>query len=79
MQTYALGKARVAYVTPSHQFPLGTIMSAGRRQQLLTWARHVGAYVIEDDYDSEFRYGIGPIPAAGIGKRGAGNLSGNRF
>ena len=62
MQTYALGKARVAYVTPSHQFPLGTIMSAGRRQQLLTWARHVGAYVIEDDYDSEFRYGIGPIP-----------------
>ncbi len=54
--------ARLAYVTPSHQFPLGTIMSASRRLALLTWARHVGGWVLEDDYDSEFRYAGRPIP-----------------
>ena len=54
--------ARIAYVTPSHQFPLGTIMSASRRLALLTWARRVGGWVLEDDYDSEFRYSGRPIP-----------------
>lgn len=54
--------ARLAYVTPSHQFPLGTIMSAARRLALLTWAHRVGGWVIEDDYDSEFRYAGRPIP-----------------
>jgi GntR family transcriptional regulator/MocR family aminotransferase len=50
-------------VTPSHQFPLGSVMSAVRRRELLSWARRSGAYVIEDDYDSEYRYDISPIPA----------------
>ena len=55
-------EARLVYVTPSHQFPLGTIMSASRRLALLTWARRVGGWVLEDDYDSEFRYAGRPIP-----------------
>jgi GntR family transcriptional regulator/MocR family aminotransferase len=54
--------ARLAYVTPSHQFPLGIIMSAARRLALLTWAHRVGGWVLEDDYDSEFRYSGRPIP-----------------
>ena len=63
MRTAGLRAARLAYITPSHQFPLGSVMSAGRRQELLAWARRAGAYVIEDDYDSEYRYDIGPAPA----------------
>lgn len=56
--------ARVAHVTPSHQFPLGTVMPVARRQELLRWASEApGRYVIEDDYDSEFRYAGRPIPA----------------
>ena len=55
--------ARLAYVTPSHQFPLGVSMSLARRLELLAWARARGAVVIEDDYDSEFRYGGAPLPA----------------
>jgi GntR family transcriptional regulator/MocR family aminotransferase len=54
--------ARLAYVTPSHQFPLGVVMSASRRLQLLAWARANGAWIIEDDYDSEFRYTGRPLP-----------------
>jgi GntR family transcriptional regulator/MocR family aminotransferase len=50
-----------AYVTPSHQYPLGVIMSAPRRLQLLDWARRRGAWVLEDDYDSEYRYDNQPI------------------
>jgi GntR family transcriptional regulator / MocR family aminotransferase len=53
--------ARVAYITPSHQFPLGTTMSATRRMQLLSWAARNDAWIIEDDYDSEFRFGGRPI------------------
>jgi GntR family transcriptional regulator / MocR family aminotransferase len=53
--------ARAAYVTPSHQFPLGVTMSAARRIQLLNWAQTSGAWIIEDDYDSEYRYGGTPI------------------
>jgi GntR family transcriptional regulator/MocR family aminotransferase len=52
-----------AYVTPAHQFPLGMAMSLGRRMELLKWAAHAGAFLIEDDYDSEFRFEGRPIPA----------------
>jgi GntR family transcriptional regulator/MocR family aminotransferase len=64
LQTEALRdikKARLCYVTPSHQFPLGHVLSASRRAQLLRWADNAGAYVIEDDYDGEYRYDIRPI------------------
>lgn len=54
-------KARAALVTPSHQYPLGVTMSASRRLQLLDWAETAGAWIIEDDYDSEFRYDSMPI------------------
>jgi len=54
-------KARAAFVTPSHQYPLGSTMSASRRIQLLNWAQHSGAWIIEDDYDSEYRYESLPI------------------
>jgi GntR family transcriptional regulator / MocR family aminotransferase len=54
-------KARAAIVTPSHQFPLGVTMSAARRLQLLDWAQSSGAWIIEDDYDSEYRYDTAPI------------------
>jgi GntR family transcriptional regulator / MocR family aminotransferase len=54
-------KARAAFVAPSHQYPLGVRMSASRRFQLLDWAHRAGAWIIEDDYDSEFRYDSMPI------------------
>lgn len=53
--------ARLVYVTPSHQFPLGTPMSLERRAALLAWAERQGAVVVEDDYDSEFRFGDRPL------------------
>ncbi|WP_159349548.1 MocR-like pyridoxine biosynthesis transcription factor PdxR [Roseomonas harenae] len=62
MRAEGLPAARLAYVTPSHQFPLGAVMSVGRRRELLAWAQRSGAYVIEDDYDSEYRFDIAPIP-----------------
>ncbi|AKF80587.1 GntR family transcriptional regulator [Myxococcus fulvus 124B02] len=52
---------RAVYVTPSHQFPLGIVMSPARRKALLDWARRRDAVVIEDDYDSEFRFGGRPL------------------
>lgn len=56
--------AKVAYVMPSHQFPTGTVMPIGRRMELLKWAGEAeDRYLIEDDYDSEFRYHGKPIPA----------------
>ena len=56
--------ATVAYTTPSHQFPMGVTMPAGRRSELLRWAAEGDErYIIEDDYDSEFRYGLRPVPA----------------
>ncbi|HEV2289106.1 MAG TPA: PLP-dependent aminotransferase family protein [Candidatus Acidoferrales bacterium] len=54
-------RARAVYITPSHQYPMGMTMSAARRMQLLNWASRVGAWIIEDDYDSEYRFGIRPI------------------
>ncbi len=56
-------KARAAFVSPSHQYPLGSTMSASRRLQLLHWARHQGAWIVEDDYDSEYRYESVPVPS----------------
>ncbi len=53
--------AKLVYVTPSHQFPLGTPMSLRRRLDLLAWADHHGAAVIEDDYDTEFRFEDRPL------------------
>jgi GntR family transcriptional regulator/MocR family aminotransferase len=54
--------AKLAFVTPSHQFPLGVLMTLRRRLALLDWASRTSAWIIEDDYDSEFRYGVKPIP-----------------
>lgn len=56
-------KARLAYVTPSHQFPLGVTMSLSRRLQLLEWAQKTESWIVEDDYDSEFRYAGRPLPS----------------
>ena len=53
--------ARAVYVTPSHQFPLGVALSLPRRRALLAWARRHDAAIIEDDYDSEFRFGGRPL------------------
>ena len=54
---------RAMFVSPSHQYPTGALMSHGRRRQLLDYAAAHGTWVIEDDYDSEFRYGARPLPA----------------
>lgn len=56
-------KAKLAYVTPSHQFPLGVVMSFSRRLELLEWANQNSAWIVEDDYDSEFRYEGKPLMA----------------
>ncbi|MFH0992742.1 MAG: PLP-dependent aminotransferase family protein [bacterium] len=57
-------KAAFVHVTPSHQFPTGVVMPIGRRRELLAWAAEgTGRYIIEDDYDSEFRFSGQPIPA----------------
>ena len=53
--------AKLVYVTPSHQFPTGVVMPVSRRLDLLEWARQTDCYLIEDDYDSEFRYDCRPI------------------
>ncbi len=63
LRASSLRGARLVYITPAHQFPLGTTMSLGRRLQLLKWARKSGAIILEDDYDSEFRYLGRPVPA----------------
>ena len=54
--------AAAAYVTPTHQFPLGSFLAMPRRQSLLDWAAQTGAWVLEDDYDSEYRYSVRPEP-----------------
>lgn len=54
--------AKGAYVTPAHQFPLGMTMSLERRMQVLQWASRAGAFIIEDDYDSEYRFEGSPVP-----------------
>lgn len=67
--------ARVVYVTPAHQFPLGMPMSAARRRALLAKARAIGAIVVEDDYDSEFRYEGRPTDSLQGMDGGAGNVA----
>jgi GntR family transcriptional regulator/MocR family aminotransferase len=57
------GRVRAVYVTPSHQYPLGVSMTAARRFALLDWAARQDAWVLEDDYDSEFRYVSRPLGA----------------
>jgi GntR family transcriptional regulator/MocR family aminotransferase len=59
----AAPRARLAIVTPTHQSPLGVALSLPRRLALLAWATEAGAWVLEDDYDSEFRYTGHPLPA----------------
>jgi GntR family transcriptional regulator / MocR family aminotransferase len=54
---------RIVYTTPSHQYPLGGVLPVPRRQALVGWARRTGALIAEDDYDSEFRYDVAPLPA----------------
>src|SRR5215472_6326281 len=62
---------RLAYVTPSHQFPTGVVLPIARRLELLHWASRVGAFVVEDDYDSEYRYDGPPLQAlAGLDREG---------
>lgn len=53
--------AKAAFVTPSHQYPLGVALSMGRRLELIAWARQAGAWILEDDYASEFRYAGAPL------------------
>src|ERR1700730_9897036 len=59
----AAPRARAAFVTPSHQFPTGVALSMARRLELLAWARASGAFIVEDDYTSEFRYSGPPLAA----------------
>jgi GntR family transcriptional regulator / MocR family aminotransferase len=59
----AADSAKLAYVTPSHQFPAGAVMSLARRLELLAWAERAEAYIFEDDYDSEYRYEGRPVEA----------------
>ncbi len=63
MRTEELNRAataRLAYVTPTHQFPLGSFLTIGRRHALLSWAASTGAWILEDDYDGEYRYAVRP-------------------
>ncbi|HEY2579450.1 MAG TPA: PLP-dependent aminotransferase family protein [Streptosporangiaceae bacterium] len=57
------GDLRLIYTTPAHQYPLGGRLPVPRRQALAAWARATGALIVEDDYDSEFRYDVAPLPA----------------
>ena len=64
--------AKAAYLTPAHQFPLGMAMPVERRMAVLKWARETGAFLIEDDYDSEYRFDGRPVPALqGLDKAGS--------
>ncbi|MGK7951876.1 MAG: PLP-dependent aminotransferase family protein [Xenococcaceae cyanobacterium] len=62
-QLVNIPQVKLIYVTPSHQFPTGAVLSLPRRLELLRWAKETGAIIIEDDYDSEYRYSSRPIPA----------------
>ena len=58
-----LGQARVLHISPSHHFPTGLVTPVSRRLELLSWAQSRDGYIIEDDYDSEFRFDARPMPA----------------
>jgi GntR family transcriptional regulator / MocR family aminotransferase len=67
----ALTDCRLAYVTPSHQYPTGVVMSLARRLELLAWAERSGGWIIEDDYDGEYRYSGAPLaPLAALDRSG---------
>ena len=71
-------RAKLVYLTPAHQFPLGVTMSLRRRLVLLEWVRESGALIFEDDYDSEYRYAGRPIPAMqGLDRSGVVIFSGS--
>jgi len=59
----SLEDARILHISPSHHFPTGLVTPVSRRMELLSWARERGGYIIEDDYDSEFRFDAHPMPA----------------
>lgn len=63
LESKTASRAKLIYVTPSHQFPTGAMLPLPRRLELLKWAERRDAVIIEDDYDSEFRFGSRPIPA----------------
>ncbi|MFN3357878.1 MAG: PLP-dependent aminotransferase family protein [Pseudomonas sp.] len=66
-----LDDCRLAYVTPSHQYPTGVVMSLARRLELLAWAERTGGWIIEDDYDGEYRYSGAPLaPLAALDRSG---------
>jgi GntR family transcriptional regulator/MocR family aminotransferase len=67
----ATGDCRVAYVTPSHQYPTGVVMSLARRLELLAWAERNQGWIVEDDYDGEYRYTGAPLaPLAALDRQG---------
>ncbi|QVW23300.1 PLP-dependent aminotransferase family protein [Pseudomonas hormoni] len=67
----ALGNCRLAYVTPSHQYPTGVVMSLARRLELLAWAERTQGWIVEDDYDGEYRYSGAPLaPLAALDRQG---------
>lgn len=67
----SLKDCRLAYVTPSHQYPLGVVMSLARRLELLAWAERTGGWIVEDDYDGEYRYSGAPLsPLAALDRSG---------
>lgn len=59
----ALGRAQVLHISPAHHFPTGLVTPLSRRQELMDWAERADGYIIEDDYDSEFRFHARPMPA----------------
>ena len=75
----ALENAQVLHFSPSHHFPTGLATPMGRRQELLRWAADRGSYIIEDDYDSEFRFDAHPMPAMSSLDRGGRVIYMNTF
>ncbi|MGJ7513195.1 PLP-dependent aminotransferase family protein [Pseudomonas baetica] len=70
-QLNAIGDCRLAYVTPSHQYPTGVVMSLARRLELLAWAERTQGWIVEDDYDGEYRYSGAPLaPLAALDRQG---------
>ncbi|MBB3241086.1 GntR family transcriptional regulator/MocR family aminotransferase [Pseudomonas sp. Tn43] len=67
----SLGDCRLAYVTPAHQYPTGVVMSLARRLELLAWAERTHGWIVEDDYDGEYRYSGAPLaPLAALDRQG---------
>jgi GntR family transcriptional regulator / MocR family aminotransferase len=78
LQPRAMKDVRLVYTTPAHQFPCSVTMSLSRRMGLLDWAQRQGAFIFEDDHDSEFRYSGRPVPVMqGLDRHNAVLLAGN--